>query len=205
MSSESPGDYDFVIKIIQFLENHYGITFFITTKDFDALYNWWEKRIPIGLIKESIAKVVERWDAKNKEIYSFSNFTYEVRKNFKAFLQLNVGIETGEKETAEAGNECEEIENFFNNYPDELAELKADFETIFQQLKNKESFNLDRLYQKMLDLFKEDSELNLKTSVFVRSLSPELRKPEIIQRYRLNYLINKFNIPDFKGIASDAC
>jgi len=204
MSSLSPGDHDFVIKIIQYLENHYGITFFITTKDFDALYNWWEKRIPIGLIKESIAKVVERWTAKNKEIYSFSNFTYEVRKNFKDFLQLNVGIETREEETAEGKNEFEEIDNFFNNYPDELAELKADFETIFQQLKNKESFDLESLNQKMPDLFKEDSELNLKTSVFMKSLSPELRKPEIEQRYRLNYLINKFNIPDFAEIASTA-
>ncbi len=191
---------DFVIKVIQYLENSFGITFFITTKDFDVLYRWYEKRIPIHIVKESISNVVERWTQKNKKIYSFSNFYYEVKKSFTTFLQLSVGRETeGEASEPEtAANRYAEIENFFKNYPDDLITLKGEFERIFQQLKNKENVDLDPVYKKLVDLFKEDEALNLKVTVFIRSLAPELRKPEIKNRYRLNYLLNKYNIPDFE-------
>jgi hypothetical protein len=190
---------DFVIKVIQYLENTYGIIFFITTKDFDVLYRWYEKRIPIHIVKESISNVVERWSQKNKKIYSFSNFYYEVKKNFKAFLQMSVGRETeGEvSETEAAANIYTEIENFFKNYPDDLVTLKGEFEGIYQQVKNKENVELEPLYERLVDLFKEDEALNLKVTVFTQSLAPELRKPEIKNRYRLNYLLNKYNIPDF--------
>jgi hypothetical protein len=191
---------DFVIKVIQYLENSFDITFFITTKDFDVLYRWYEKRIPIHIVKESISNVVERWNQKNKKIYSFSNFYYEVKKNFNVFLQLSVGRETeGEASEPEiAANRYAEIENFFKNYPDDLITLKEDFERIFQQLKNKENVELDPVYKKLVGLFEEDEALNLKVAVFMRSLAPELRKPEIKNRYRLNYLLNKYNIPDFE-------
>jgi len=198
-SSDNAGR-DFVIKVIQYLENSFGITFFITTKDFDVLYRWYEKRIPIHIVKESISNVVERWTQKNKKIYSFSNFYYEVKKNFTVFLQLSVGRETeGEASEPEtAANRYAEIENFFKNYPDDLITLKGEFERIFQQLKNKENVELDPVYKKLVDLFELDETLNLKVAVFIRSLAPELRKPEIKNRYRLNYLLNKYNIPDFE-------
>jgi len=191
---------DFVIKVIQYLENTFGIIFFITSKDFDVLYRWYEKRIPIHIVKESISNVVERWTQKNKKIYSFSNFYYEVKKNLKAFLQLSVGREAeGEVPEPEIpANFYAEIENFFKNYPDDLVTLKGEFEGIFQQVKNKENVELEPVYGRLVDLFKEDEVLNLKVVVFSRSLAPELRKPEIENRYRLNYLLNKYNIPDFE-------
>jgi len=190
---------DFIVRVIQYLEYKHGIALFVTPKDFDALYNWWEKRIPLKIIKAAITNVVERWQEKEKNIYSFSNFRYEVRKNFKAFLQLNVGSETGNPETGkeEEKGELAEIENFFNNYPQELNELREDFEDLYRQLKNKESVKPEPVHRKLSDLFKGDKELNLKARVFLRNLSPGLRKPEIEHRYRLNYLLNKFNIPDF--------
>ncbi len=191
---------DFVIKVIQYLENTFGIIFFITSKDFDVLYRWYEKRIPIHIVKESISNVVERWTQKNKKIYIFSNFYYEVKKNLKAFLQLSVGREAeGEVPEPEIpANFYAEIENFFKNYPDDLVTLKGEFEGIFQQVKNKENVELEPVYGRLVDLFKEDEVLNLKVVVFSRSLAPELRKPEIENRYRLNYLLNKYNIPDFE-------
>jgi hypothetical protein len=199
METKISGGQDFIVRIIQYLEYKHGIALFVTPKDFDALYNWWEKRIPLKIIKAAITNVVERWQEKEKNIYSFSNFRYEVRKNFKAFLQLNVGSETGNPETGkeEEKGELAEIENFLNNYPQELNELREDFNTLYRQLKNKESAALEPIHRKLSDLFKGDKELNLKARVFLRNLSPELRKPEIEHRYRLNYLLNKFNIPDF--------
>lgn len=186
-------DYDYIIPVIQYLEAKHGIVFFITTKDFDVLYRWWEKRIPLKIIKESISTVVGRWEAKKKKITSFSTFYYEVKKNFKAFLELNVGAGTRE----ERGETCDEIETFLSHYPEQLFDVKEDFETAYRKIKAKESFDIQPVLEKLLQLFENDEELNLKVEIFARNLSPRLRSPEIKKKYRLNYLLNKFKIPDF--------
>lgn len=194
-------DKDFVIEIIQYLQNKYEIIFFITPKDFDVLYNWWEKRIPLRIVKESITNVVERWKEKGKVITGFANFRYEVRKGFQAFLQLSVGSEKSENETQtpEEKDPFVEINHFFNNYPLQLTPLKEAFDNIYQKIKKNENIDVEltRIHEALVNLFKDDRELNLKVRIFLDNLSPVLRKPEIEQRYRLNYLINKFKIPDF--------
>jgi hypothetical protein len=195
-------DKDFVIKIIQYLQNKFNIIFFITPADFDILYNWWEKRIPPRIIKESIMNVVPRWEKKGKNIKSFTNFRYEVKKNFKAFLQLEVGNENSKYEVQipEEKDPLEEITYFLNNYPAPLISLKEDFSNLYREIteKNNTQAELARTYEKLVDIFKNDKELNVKVRIFLDNLSPKLRKPEIEQRYRLNYLLNKFSIPDFE-------
>ncbi|MCP5106564.1 MAG: hypothetical protein GY950_24480 [bacterium] len=125
-----------------------------------------------------------------------------MKKNFEAFLQLNVGTaaagETLSTEPKGEENEFAPIERFFENYPPQLPALKEDFERVFQQVKNKEEIDLAPVHGKLTDLFKDDEELNMKVTIFTRSLAPELRKPEIENRYRLNYLLNKYKIPDFE-------
>ncbi len=199
-------DKDFVIEIIQYLQNNHGIIFFINTKDFDVLYHWWEKRIPLRIVKESITNVVERWKEKGKNITGFANFRYEVKKVFQAFLQLSVGSERSDNETQTAGEEdpFAEISHFFSNYPDPLTPLEEEFHDIYQKIKNHESVDveLSRIQETLVNLFKDDNELNLKARIFLDNLSPVLRKPEIERRYRLNYLINKFNIPDFEPLGA---
>ncbi len=194
-------DKDFVIEIIQYLQNKYDMIFFITPRDFDVLYNWWEKRIPLRIVKESIINVVDRWREKGKAVNSFANFSYEVKKNFKAFLQLSVGSEESDNETKnpEEKDPFAEINHFFNNYPLQLTPLKEEFHHIYQKIKKNENVDVEltRTHETLVNLFKDDNELNLKVRIFLDNLSPVLRKPEIEQRYRLNYLINKFNVPDF--------
>lgn len=202
--------YDFIIKVIQYLENSFKIHFFITPKDFDVLYRWYEKRIPLRVIEESIVAVVERWTQKNKKISSFSNFYYQVKKDFETFLQLQVGAESKSRlaDSLAGDRENDDVyeyeyeyavwENFFKNFPGDLAALKEDFERIFQQVKNKEKVEAAPVYEKLVDLFKDDETLKLKVAIFNRNLAPELRKPEIENRYRLNYLRSKYNIPDFE-------
>jgi len=187
------GDYDYIIKTIQYLEYHFRIHFFITTRDFDILYNWWEKRIPLQIINESISNVVKRWQARGKNITGFSNFSYEVRKNFRSFMELSIGSEKKvEKE------KYFEIKKFFQYYPPELMGMKKDFERVFLKIKKEQDISLDKINKKLLDLFKNDDELNLKTRVFMKSLAKQLRGPEVEQRYRLNYLRHKFAVPDFE-------
>lgn len=190
--------YDFVTRTVLFLENTYGIRFFITPKDFDVLYRWYEKRIPFPIVRESIGNVVERWKEKNKTVYSFSNFSYEVKKNFKTFLQLNVGASVDVVRDKPETGEFAEAEHFFEHFPPGLVTLKQDFEEIFRQVKNKEAIEPAPVYRKLVELFNDDEELNIKAAVFLRGLAPELRKPEIENRYRLNYLLNKYRIPDFE-------
>jgi len=195
-------DKDFVIEIIQYLQNKYEIIFFITPKDFDVLYRWWEKRIPLRIVKESITNVVERWQEKGKNITGFANFRYEVKKVFQAFIQLSVGSEKSEKESQTPGEKdpWAGINHFFNNYPLQLNSLKEEFHDIYQKIKENKSVDVELTYihETLVNLFKDDKELNLKVRIFLDNLSPVLRKPEIEQRYRLNYLINKFKVPDFE-------
>jgi hypothetical protein len=193
--------YHFVITVIQFLENTFNIHFFITPKDFDVLYRWYEKRIPIPVIKNAISAVVERWAEKNKKITGFSNFYYQVKKDFETFLQLQVGAENQNNEEEFLPyhvNEYEVWENFFKDFPPTLSILKEDLELLFQHMKNKEKVEPMEFYEKLVALFKDDETLNLKVAIFNRNLAPELRRPEIENRYRLNFLLNKYKIPDFE-------
>ena len=186
-------DYDYIIKTIQYLEYNFQIHLFITTRDFDVLYNWWEKRIPLNIIFESISTVVKRWRARGKTIRGFSNFSYEVRKSFKRFLELSIGRETGQKK-----EKYYEINKFFKSFPPELLGLKKDLENIFKKMKKGQEISLQKVDKKLLDLFKGDDELTLKTRIFMKSLAPELRKPAVEQKYRLNYIKHKYGIPDFE-------
>jgi len=198
MDNRKNDGYDFVIRAVLFLENTYGVHFFITPKDFDVLYRWYEKRIPFPIVKESIANVVERWKEKNKTVYSFSNFSYEVKKNFTTFLQLNVGATVDVSRDKPDTDEYGEAQHFFDHFPPVLDALKQEFEKIFRQVKNKEEIDLAPVYRKLVELFEDDEELKIKVAVFSRSLAPELQKPEIENRYRLNYLLNKYRVPDFE-------
>jgi hypothetical protein len=197
-------DQDYVITIIQYLDFSHNISFFITTKDFDCLYNWWQKRIPLKVIRESISVVVKRWQAKNQTIKGFSSFKYQVRKGFESFMQLSVGSEsTKNAESNAPGNqEVDEVELFMNHFPVPLEPLREEFALLYQLLKKDEPVDSEPLYCKLTALFAEDEELKLKTTAFLKNLAPQLRKPEIAERYRLNYLLGKFHIPDFEILSN---
>jgi hypothetical protein len=186
-------DYGYIIRIIQYLDYHFRIHFMITTRDFDVLFRWWEKQIPLKVITDSICNVVSRWKKKKKNITGFSNFSYEVNKNFRLFLELNVA-DSGRREK----NELADIERFMKAFPQELQPLKSDFEDITARLSEKKSIAPEILNEKMLELFKSDPELSLKTRFFMNNLARELRKPEIEKTYRINYLYHRFGIPDFE-------
>lgn len=186
------GDYDFIIRIVQYLESDFGIRFFITSRDFDILYRWWERRIPLYLVMESISNVVRRRREKNKAISGFSTFSYEVKKNYRSFLEMRIG-----ESRPEEIDPYSEIDNFLKHFPPELTDLKADFNDISRRLKNQQDFTLDGIHQRLLELFKSDRDLNLKTRFFLESIARELRNPEMERKYRINYLLHKFKIPDF--------
>ncbi|MGE5342981.1 MAG: hypothetical protein ACM3SY_16015 [Candidatus Omnitrophota bacterium] len=194
---------DFFTKIILHLQFKHKLNFFISPKDYDVICRWWDKRIPIQVITASIDHVISRRDEKQKKVSGFSSFYYEVKKSFQAFLQLNVGNENRDTQPPEMQTEPETtpLEHFLDHFPDPLLSLKDDFHTLNGQLKNAiddaPPAIANTLIQKLVDLFREDPEITLRTEIFLKNLAPSLRNPEIENRYRFNYLKNKFHIPDF--------
>ncbi len=188
-----PGDYDYIFEIINYLSDKHRINFFITSKDFDVLYGWWEKRIPLEIIKKSIDNVKRRWDSKQKTISGFSNFSYEVRKRNISRMELNVNMDVAEIQT----ENTDSISEFFENFPVALSDLESDMKEIPDIPESEREIFIEKIYDKLIDRFSSDSELNLKTEVFLKNISEQLRKPEIIRRYKINFLKKRFKIPDF--------
>jgi len=185
-------DFDYIIRIIQYLDQRYGIRFFISSKDFDLLYRWWEKRIPSKVIRESLDRVVERSRSRQKPLVHFTAFSGEVRRNYQSFLDLGIG-----RERPEAADEHAGIHNFLCQFPPQLEFMRSDLETLFSGLLQGKAIDAKPLQEKLLAHFQEDNELNAKSAWFLQNLSPHLRRPEIERKYRLNYLLGKFAIPAF--------
>jgi len=183
-------DFDFIIRIIQYLDQRYGIRFFISSRDFDLLYRWWEKRIPEAVIRDSLDRVVARSRSRQRLPAHFAAFSNEVRKNYQSFLDLNIG-----RERSEPADEHAEIRKFLAQFPPELEFMRSDFETHFFRLLQGEKTDPKSLHKKLLAHFLNDNELNAKSAWFLQNLSPHLRRQDIEQKYRLNYLLGKFAIP----------
>ena len=188
----SQDDFDYIIKIIQFLDRQFAIRFFISSKDFDVLYRWWEKRIPFAVVSESLRRVVERRLAKGRTVASFSVFSRDVRLDYQSFMTLSVGSERNDTR-----DEHQEINAFLSHFPAALDFLKADLTRLSREFMHGNSVDPGPLHEKLLNHFQDDAELNAKCAWFLKNLAPDLRRPDIEKKYRLNYLLHKFAIPAF--------
>lgn len=187
-------DYEYIIRIIDYLNSEFNISFFITSKDFDVLYKWWEKNIPFSIVKRSISNVYKRWKRNNKSIYGFSNFSYEVGKNFKISMELNINVETD----IELRSIYDEVEEFMKNFPSDLLKLKKRFEEAVEYEKNGSRFDFSKLYDEMILLFENDNELEIRKKIFLKNIMPGLRNPELEKKFEINYLKKRYRIPDFE-------
>jgi hypothetical protein len=186
-------DYDYIIRIIQYLDRQFAIRFFITSKDFDVLYRWWEKRIPFAVVSAALRRVIERRSPHKPPIASFSVFSREVRLDYQSFLNLSIGRERGELR-----EERDEVKTFLGKFPEALEFLKSDFERLGAEYARNGLVDAGPVHEKLLRHFRADAELNAKCSWFLKNLAPALRRPEIENKYRLNYLLHKFGIPSFE-------
>ncbi len=184
------GDHDYIVRVIQYLDARHHIRFFITSKDFDVLYRWWEKGIPPAVIREAIDRVVERGRRRQRPPARFSAFAYEVRKGYQSFLSLEAGAGRPEPLDPFAA-----VDRFLAHLPPELEFVSAELASLFAAQRRGEAGAAAALEEKLLERFRDDGELNAKTGWFLRNLAPALRRPEIERRYRLNYLWGKFGIP----------
>lgn len=186
----SGGDHDYIVRIIQYLDERHHIRFFITSKDFDVLYRWWEKGIPPAVIREALDRVVERGRRRQRPPARFSAFAYEVRKGYQSFLSLGAGAARPEPQDPFAA-----AERFLAHLPPELEFVATELASLFAARRRGEAGDAAALEEKLLGRFRDDGELNAKAAWFLKNLAPALRRPEIERRYRLNYLWGKFGIP----------
>ncbi len=185
------GDYDYIIRVIQYLDRRHGIHFFISSRDFDILYHWWEKRIPDAVIRDSLDRVVERNRRRQKPLAHFSAFSYEVRKNHQSFLALDVG-----RQRPEPADDTPGSAEFLAQLPPALEFAAGTISaSVFQRLRQGEAAAAGPLQEKLLARFQDDGELNAKTAWFLKNLAPPLRRPEIERKYRLNYLCGQVRHP----------
>lgn len=191
--SPERGDFDYVIRLIQHLEDRHGIRFFIGSRDFDVLYRWWEKGIPEPLVRDAIDRVVERGRRRGKPPARFAAFAYEVRKAHRSFLELGVGSPRPEPENAHAA-----LDRFLAALPAELEFLRGDFARLLAARRQERPLDAAPLEEKLLERFGGDEQLNAKTAWFLGNLVPELRRPEIERRYRVNCLWARFGIPSLE-------
>jgi len=181
----------YVIAVIQLLQREFNLYSVITPKEFDVLYRWWEKGIPLNIIQESVANVMMRRQKAGKELTGIQNFVHTVRKIFSSHQEKTIGKD-GRTENELSG---EKVRNdFLNNPPADIADLVEKCFSGAEGTPGKEQIEL--FFQAMTDRFAEDEELRRRTVLFAQHLAPALRTETLLSRYRLNLLISRYNIPD---------
>ncbi len=189
-------DRAYVVRMIQFLGERHNLHPFITTREFDVLYHWWEKNVPAELAEEAITAVVDRARARGRALSGFSSFAAEVRKRHKALLSMQAG--GGGR--AEPVTEDEAV-RFMAEFPEELTSMRVEFENYFvasRDGRTSSPADAEALRDKVLALFEEDGELNGRCEHFMANLAPPLRRPDIRRTYRLNFLWRRLHIPELE-------
>ncbi|MCK5220945.1 MAG: hypothetical protein KAR14_05145, partial [Candidatus Aminicenantes bacterium] len=75
-------------------------------------------------------------------------------------------------------------------------------ENKFRKLKNlsekKRAMLLDDIYETIIERNNNDEEMNIKIEIFMSNLPTAMRKPEIVRKFKINYLNRRYNIPDLE-------
>ena len=122
------------------------------------------------------------------------NFSYEVRKNLAGKLDLN--INAGWRDRIPSPDE--KFKNFFENFPKGLKDLEDEFLMLKDATEENRAGILKSIYDRLIKKYEDDDEMNIKTEIFMDNLPTPMKKPEIVLKFRINYLNRRFNIPDFE-------
>lgn len=187
---------DYIIRIVQKASDLLNLNIFITPKDYDIIYRWWEKEIPVSLVIESMKIVDERWKKKAKQISSYSSFNYEVKKNHKSSIELKTGTHASSPEEMKPVS-TDPIETFFSSFPADLEFCRPQFEFVRIDIQEQRKPDIEALNQALMDKFCSDENFTLVCENFLQGLAPELRTEKIRNRYLLNSIYSRYRIPEF--------
>lgn len=185
----------YIVSVIQLLQSGHRIYSIVTPGEFDILYRWWEKRIPLSLIDECTAQVVSRRLTQGKAAPRIKDLAHAVRRGYTQYRERAIGSQGKTDYPVVPASAAEE---FIRNPPPEIADLVAailapaprfpvpgDVAAAFQQA--------------LLERFAGDEELERRTLNFSSHLAPALRSASLMERYRVNLLVSRFRIPDLEG------
>jgi len=187
-------DYDYFITIINYLDFQCRLHFIIGSNDFDLIYNCWQKQIPLPIIFRAINKIVNRKRAQNKKISNFGAFSYQIKKEFKNYLESNIGLnEEGviakKSDSEDPWQDCQKL------IEEKFPQLQALVLRIQCSWQSKNLLSLQENFEELLNQFANDLELQLRCELFQRSISSHQQCSLLLKRYRLSYLINLLKIP----------
>jgi len=116
----------------------------------------------------------------------FDNYLNQNPEDFKKKCGNQIGAYRQEPEDVDL------VAKFMDKFPEELEPLRKEFE----EATIGEPCFWKIFCEKLVELFKDDESLNSKTVWFLKNLDAKLRTPEIESKYRLNYLLSKYGIPE---------
>lgn len=91
----------------------------------------------------------------------------------------------------EPSEPVDEVAAFLERFPEDLQPLRADIERYFETRAGR-----DALIDKLLSLFAGNDEHEAKVQHFLKTLAPQLRTSETERRYRVNWIIGRYGIPE---------
>jgi len=185
--TEIIGDRDYLIRVIQYLDFRHQARFFITPRDFDILYRWWEKGIPFPLLFRCLDEVVERRRKRGKPVDRFSVFANEVRKAYQSFLTMT----SHEKRRGGDTDTDDAWKSFMDNLPEVLESLRE----LLLRCSRGEPDAGNELESRLTEMFAGDEGMQARADQFLENLALPLRKIELRNRYCFNYLVRRYRIP----------
>ncbi len=187
--------HDYVLGLIEAASQNFGLRFFITSRDFDRLFRWWEKGIPEKLVLEAIGRVAARKRKKNESLKSFFSCDNEVKKLFAALREAGVGQVSSPQ--PQAGMLRDEIGEFFKRPSPELSPFMEKFRLLADAAPDCRSALSRELQEEILRAYENDLELQVQTEMFLRQLAPELQRPDLIRCFKIRFLHKKLGLPGF--------
>ncbi len=191
----NPEAFDYIIKTVRKASDLLHLNIFITPKDYDIIYRWWEKKISHSIIIESMQTVHARWCKKGKTITSYSSFNYEVKKNHKSALELQTGSHN--EESSYATLNSDPVETFYNSFPADLEFCRSELHDLKNELDSGKIPDASDLNTKLLSHFSDNEKFTLECENFLNGLSPALRTDKIRERFLLNSIYSRYHIPEF--------
>lgn len=187
---ERVSDYDYFIAVTNYLDFQCRLRLPIGSNDFHLIFDCWEKGIPLRIVCQAIEKTIARKNSNNKPIRGFSDFSYQIHREFKNFIEKSVGAHFDEPQS-----EGDPWKDFFERLPGQYNSLRKELEELRDAVSCQEGTRVMEKLDRLLELFSGMEELQLKTELFSRSLAPAMRKESVIKRYRLSFLINYLKLP----------
>ncbi len=187
--------YGYIVSVIQMLQRKHNLYSIVTPGEFDILYRWWEKRVPLSLIDDCTAAARSKRERQGKKAPEIKDLAHPVRRSFTRYRENTIGCLGRTENSAPPENTAEK---FLNNPPTEIADLVGGILAPVSGFPLPEEV-VTAFQKALLERYSDDEELERRTRSFSSHLAPSLQSESLLERYRINLLISRFGIPDLEG------